>query len=133
NDSDLDVTMLRVDPITKRLLVAATGGGSSGLVVGTTTITGGVNGQLLYNNNGVLGTIAASGTGTVTSVSVVSANGFAGSVVNPTPTPAITLSTTITGILQGNGTAISAITVGTGLDFTGGTLSATGGGTGDVV
>lgn len=48
------------------------------------------------------------GTGTVTSVSVVSANGFAGTVANPTTTPAITLSTSITGILSGNGTAISA-------------------------
>ena len=36
---------------------------------------------------------------------------------------------TITGILQGNGTSpFSAITVGTGLNFSGGTLSATGGG-----
>lgn len=51
---------------------------------------------------------AAGGSGTVTSVSVVTANGFAGSVANATTTPAITLSTTITGILQGNGTAISA-------------------------
>ena len=48
------------------------------------------------------------GSGTVTSVSVVSANGLAGTVANATTTPAITLSTTITGILQGNGTAISA-------------------------
>jgi trimeric autotransporter adhesin len=47
--------------------------------------------------------------GTVTSVSVVSANGFAGSVANPTTTPAITLSTTVTGLIQGNGTAISGI------------------------
>lgn len=46
--------------------------------------------------------------GTVTSVSVVTANGLAGSVATATTTPAITLSTTITGILQGNGTAISA-------------------------
>lgn len=66
------------------------------------------------------------GAGTVTSVSVVTANGFAGSVADPTTTPAITLSTTVTGILQGNGTAISAITVGSGLNFAGGTLSATG-------
>lgn len=51
-----------------------------------------------------------SGTGTVTSVSVVSANGFAGSVATATSTPAITLSTTVTGFLQGNGTAISAAT-----------------------
>ncbi len=48
------------------------------------------------------------GTGTVTSVSVVSANGLAGTVATSTTTPAITLSTSITGILQGNGTAISA-------------------------
>jgi hypothetical protein len=48
------------------------------------------------------------GAGTVTSVSVVSANGLAGTVATATTTPAITLSTTITGILSGNGTAISA-------------------------
>lgn len=46
--------------------------------------------------------------GTVTSVSVISANGFAGTVATATTTPAITLTTTITGILSGNGTAISA-------------------------
>ncbi len=46
--------------------------------------------------------------GTVTSVSVVSANGFAGTVATATTTPAITLTTTITGLLKGNGTAISA-------------------------
>lgn len=65
------------------------------------------------------------GSGTVTSVSVVSANGLAGTVATATTTPAITLSTTITGILKGNGTAISAVTVGTGLAFDGTTLSST--------
>jgi len=61
------------------------------------------------------GTFAApSGTGgTVTTVSVVSANGLAGSVANATSTPAITLSTTVTGLLKGNGTAISAAVSGT--------------------
>lgn len=55
------------------------------------------------------------GSGTVTAVSVVGANGLAGTVANSTTTPAITLSTSITGILQGNGTAISAAsTTGTG-------------------
>jgi hypothetical protein len=54
-----------------------------------------------------------SGSGTVTSVSVVSANGLAGTVANATTTPAITLSTSITGVLKGNGTAISAATAGT--------------------
>lgn len=53
------------------------------------------------------------GGGTVTTESVVSANGFAGSVANATTTPAITLSTTVTGVLKGNGTAISAATSGT--------------------
>lgn len=56
---------------------------------------------------------ASGGSGTVTSVSVVSANGFAGTVANATTTPAITLTTTITGILKGNGTAISAASAGT--------------------
>ena len=58
----------------------------------------------------------AGGSGTVTSVSVVSANGFAGTVATATTTPAITLSTTINSpVLAGNGTAISAATTtGTG-------------------
>lgn len=51
--------------------------------------------------------------GTVTSVSVVTANGLAGTVTNPTTTPAITLTTSVTGILKGNGTAISAASSGT--------------------
>lgn len=60
------------------------------------------------------GTLTATGSGgTVTTVSVVSANGFAGSVANATTTPAITLTTSITGILKGNGTAISAASAGT--------------------
>jgi hypothetical protein len=53
------------------------------------------------------------GGGTVTSVSVVSANGFAGTVATATSTPAITVSTTVTGVLKGNGTAISAAVAGT--------------------
>ena len=51
--------------------------------------------------------ISTTASGTVTSVSVVSANGFAGTVATSTTTPAITLSTTVTGVLKGNGTAIS--------------------------
>jgi hypothetical protein len=53
------------------------------------------------------------GSGTVTSVAVATANGLAGTVANPTSTPAITLRTTVTGVLKGNGTAISAATSGT--------------------
>jgi hypothetical protein len=51
--------------------------------------------------------------GTVTSVSVATANGFAGTVATATSTPAITLTTSVTGVLKGNGTAISAATAGT--------------------
>ena len=61
---------------------------------------------------GTLATIG-SGSGSVTSVSVVSANGFAGTVANPTTTPAITLTTSLTGLLKGDGTAMSAAVSGT--------------------
>ncbi len=64
--------------------------------------------------NTVINTSA--GVGTVTSVSVVSANGFTGAVATSTTTPAITLTTSVTGLLKGNGTAISAATAGT--DYT---------------
>jgi hypothetical protein len=55
---------------------------------------------------------APGGSGTVTTVSIVSANGLAGTVANPTTSPAITLSTTVTGLLKGDGTSISAATPG---------------------
>jgi hypothetical protein len=56
------------------------------------------------------------GSGTVTSVSVVTANGFSGSVATATTTPAITLSTTTTGILKGFGGALVMATAGS--DYT---------------
>lgn len=66
-------------------------------------------------NIGVCGTQgqSGSGAGTVTSASVVTANGFGGIVANATSTPAITLTTSVTGLLKGNGTAISSATAGT--------------------
>jgi hypothetical protein len=72
----------------------------------------------LINNGTAAGTWDAiyssgGGSGTVTTVSVVSANGLAGTVANAGTTPAITLSTSVTGVLKGNGTAISAATAGT--------------------
>jgi hypothetical protein len=70
-----------------------------------------------------------SGSGTVTSVSVVSANGLAGTVANATSTPAITLSTSITGVLKGNGTALSAATAGTDYVAPGGALGTPSSGT----
>lgn len=50
----------------------------------------------------------ASGTGTVETVAVASANGLAGSSNGDAANPILTLRTTVTGILSGNGTAISA-------------------------
>lgn len=88
----------------------------------------------------------------VTSISIASSNGFTGTSSGGA-TPSLTLATSITGILKGNGTAISAatsgtdyapatsgtsilygdgaggfsnVTIGTGVSFAGGTLSATG-------
>lgn len=57
--------------------------------------------------------INSKGAGTVTTVSVVSANGFAGTVSNATTTPAITLTTTVNGIVKGNGTNLQPATAGT--------------------
>jgi hypothetical protein len=57
--------------------------------------------------------ISTSNAGTVTTVSVANANGLSGSVSNPSTTPAITLSTTVTGIVKGDGTALSAAVAGT--------------------
>jgi len=115
----------------------------------------GTVGQVLTSAGAGTPTWTAAASGTVTSVSVVSANGLAGTVATATTTPAITLSTTITGLLKGNGTAISAaasgtdyapatsgtsilygngaggfsnVTIGTGVAFSAGTLSATGSG-----
>lgn len=80
-----------------------------------------VEGQIYYDTTlhqfGVRNNSAwvylGSGGGTVTTVSVVSANGFAGSVSNASTTPAITISTTVTGIMKGNGTSVSAAVSGT--------------------
>ena len=73
--------------------------------------------------------ITAGGSGTVTSASVVSANGLAGTVANATTTPALTLSTTVTGLVKGNGTALSAATAGTDYVAPGGALGTPSSGT----
>ncbi len=85
---------------------------SSILVASATTATeiGFVNGV----TSSIQTQLNSKGSGTVTAVSVVSANGLAGTSSGGA-TPALTLSTTVTGILQGNGTTISAATLnGTG-------------------
>jgi hypothetical protein len=109
----------------------------------------GTSGQVIKTDGAGTLSWVTPAAGTVTSLSVVSANGFAGSSSGGSA-PALTLSTTVTGLLKGNGTAISAAssgtdyapatsgssilygnglggfsnaTVGTGLSFSAGTLS----------
>jgi hypothetical protein len=131
-------------------------GNTTGNTLAKSTLTAGT-GISISNGHGsitIANTLPSLG-GTVTSVSVVTANGLAGTVATSTTTPAITLSTTITGVLKGNGTAISAatsgtdyapatsgtsilygngsggfsnVTIGSGISFATGTLSATGSG-----
>jgi len=115
----------------------------------STTVTG------LVKGNGTALSAATSGADYSLPVLISSANGFAGTVVNGTSNATVTMKTTITGLLKGNGTAISAalsgtdyapatsgtsilygngaggfsnVTIGSGVSFTGGTLSATGSG-----
>ena len=94
----------------------------------TATVGGGVptppnNTTTFLRGDGTFATPA--GGGTVTTVSVVTANGFAGTVATATSTPAITLTTSITGVLKGNGTAISAATAGS--DYAVGSIGLSGG------
>ena len=77
---------------------------------GVLTSTGGTL-NISYVSPNINLEVANPSSGTVTSVSVVSANGLAGTVATATTTPAITLSTTATGVLSGNGTAISGSAV----------------------
>ena len=109
-------TGVNTTPANGQLLI----GNGTGYTVANLTAGTGVS---ISNSAGGI-SISATGTGgTVTTVSVVSANGFAGTVANATTTPAITISTSITGLLYGNGTAIAAATVSSPLSYSAGTLS----------
>jgi hypothetical protein len=75
--------------------------------------TAGAPGQILVSNGTAAPSWTNVGAGTVTSVAVATANGLAGTVANPTVSPVITLSTTVTGVVKGDGTTLSAATAGT--------------------
>jgi hypothetical protein len=83
-----------------------------------------VNDSLAPGNNKLYGTDGAGVRGwfdRYQSVSIVSANGLSGTVATPTTTPAITLSTSVNGMVKGNGTAFSAAVV--GVDYSQGTAT----------
>jgi hypothetical protein len=90
---------------TPAISMAAANGSTNGYLTSTDWTT--------FNNKG---------SGTVTAVSVVSANGFAGTSSGGA-TPALTLTTSITGLLYGNGTALAAATISAPLSYSAGTLS----------
>ncbi len=95
----------------------------------------GVTPVTLYANpttHRLLVDLAGGGSGTVQTISIATANGFAGTSNGNASAPALTITTSVTGVLYGNGTAMSALTIGSGLNLTGSTLSTTGGGTGTV-
>jgi hypothetical protein len=103
------------------LLKAGSGGALANAAAGTdyqapiSLTTTGTSGAATFVGNvlNVPQYSAGAGTGTVTSASVVSANGFGGTVVTATTTPAITITTSVNGLLKGNGSAVSAATSGT--------------------
>jgi hypothetical protein len=90
----------------------------------TLTSIGSLNNSLglLYNNGSGSFSYAPLPTGSVESVNIVSANGFSGSVSSPTTTPAITLSTSVNGLIKGSGGSLVAAVSGVDYYLPGGAL-----------
>jgi hypothetical protein len=88
----------------------------SSLLLGSSDAGTSVQEISLGSGLSITGSVLNSTVGTVTEVTVASANGFEGTVANSATTPQITLSTSVTGLLKGDGTAVSAAIAGT--DFT---------------
>lgn len=72
--------------------------------------------QFAFGQTKITLTVPSGPGGGVSNVSVNTANGFSGTVSNPTTTPAITIATNQTGLLYGNGTSVTGTKIGN--DFT---------------
>lgn len=103
----IDLTKLEIQNVALQNLASAPSSPSSGQIYLDTTASAvgvRIGGSWVY-----LGL----GSGTVTDVVVATANGFAGTSDGDDETPTLTIKTTVTGILKGNGTAVSAAAAGT--------------------
>ncbi len=67
----------------------------------------GLANRFLQTNGTSASWVAAGGTGTVTAFGFTNANGFTGTVATATTTPALTIGTTLNGLLRGNGTGLN--------------------------
>lgn len=97
---DMDLIWAAIDGKQGTLTLTTTGSS------GAATLVGSALNIPQYSGGG-------GGSGTVTSVSVATANGFGGAVATATTTPAIAVRTTVTGLLKGDGTSVSAAVAGT--------------------
>ena len=116
---NLNVTQATPQALTpsQLLTMLPAGGDLSGTYTGP-KVTGLLSYALPALTTGNLGwtgtawSFTTAATGTVTTVSVVTANGFQGTVANASTTPAITLQTSISGMLKGSSNAIVAASAG---------------------
>jgi hypothetical protein len=103
----LDLTATQATAMLNIMVGDNGSGGTKGLVPAPTSGDASANKYLKADGTWDI-PAGTGGGGTVTAVSVVTANGFNGSVATATTTPAITVGTNVTGVLYGNGTQIQA-------------------------